>query len=571
MIRASFQAGRGVDDEKVVERYFRGEAEAVPCKTLYEVVDLVRNGAADRGILPVENTITGCITHSYDLLLETRLNVTGEFILSTKHCFLALEDTPLKSLKVIYAHPSAVAQCEVFLRRFDDAEVVPVRNTVECIAKIKEHCSKESAIIATEEDAEEHDMKVMESGIDDYPNNQTRFMIVSSDEPTPSRRECRPYKTSVVFDTFNQPGALCSSLGIFERHEVNLTFLESRPHKTEPWKYHFFADLEGHKGTAGVAAALEELESKAEFTHVLGSYPRWVGEFSAAGAAGGEPDEGSPGPRTDIRAPLYSLRRRPEPTTVQVGEVVIGRETFTVMAGPCSVEGRRQLFETAGLVVESGAGVLRGGAFKPRTSPYSFQGMNEEGLKLLREAGREYGIPVITEVISVETLPLVEHYADIIQIGARNMQNFVLLTEAGRLNKPILLKRGHMATLKELLLSAEYILKRGNPHVILCERGIRTFETATRNTLDLSAVPYLKSQTHLPVVVDPSHSTGVSRLVPAMVKAAAAGGADGILVEVHFSPSTALCDGAQSLDGNEFGELMQELRRIVPVFGKQLT
>jgi len=241
-----------------------------------------------------------------------------------------------------------------------------------------------------------------------------------------------------------------------------------------------------------------------------------------------------------------------------------------VMAGPCVVENKKQIFETAQQVKAAGAKILRGGAFKPRTSPYSFQGLEEEGLKLLAQAGEETGLLVVTEVMSVNQIELVGKYTDIFQVGARNMQNFVLLKELGKIRKPILLKRGMSATLEELLLSAEYILSQGNDQVILCERGIRTFENYTRNTLDLSAVPALKLLSHLPVIVDPSHATGKWRLVSPMSKAAIAVGADGLLIEVHPDPKSSLSDGAQTLKIDTFTQLMKELSPIVWAVGREL-
>ena len=269
------------------------------------------------------------------------------------------------------------------------------------------------------------------------------------------------------------------------------------------------------------------------------------------------------GKQRDIHAPLYSRARKPEPTIVNISGINIGENNFIVIAGPCSVEGRMQLLETAKIVKENGANLLRGGAFKPRSSPYSFQGLGEEGLRLLQEAKEEFGLPVVTEVLSPEDVNMVSAYADVLQIGARNMQNFVLLKEVAKSNKPILLKRGMMATINELLLSAEYILSGGNPNIILCERGIRTFETATRNTLDISAVPLLKEISHLPVIVDPSHGTGLPQLIEPMSKAAIAVGADGLMIEVHFSPSTALSDRDQALDAKMFGSLMESVRKTL--------
>jgi 3-deoxy-7-phosphoheptulonate synthase len=246
---------------------------------------------------------------------------------------------------------------------------------------------------------------------------------------------------------------------------------------------------------------------------------------------------------------------------VQIGDAKIGGGHFTMIAGPCSVESEEQIIQVASAVKDAGAKILRGGAFKPRTSPYAFQGMRDEGIRLLLKAKEATGLPIITEIMNISTLDLFAD-VDIIQVGARNMQNFDLLKELGKTKKPILLKRGLANTLQELLMSAEYIMSEGNDQVILCERGIRTFETATRNTLDVSAVSVLHELSHLPVVVDPSHATGKSKLVPPMAAAAVAAGADGIMVEVHNNPACALCDGAQSLTPVQFSQLSEKLRKI---------
>ncbi|HBQ28610.1 3-deoxy-7-phosphoheptulonate synthase [Peptococcaceae bacterium SCADC1_2_3] len=267
---------------------------------------------------------------------------------------------------------------------------------------------------------------------------------------------------------------------------------------------------------------------------------------------------------------LTSRSFKPKDTVVQVDNLAIGDKKIHVMAGPCAVESREQLLEAAFAVKEAGATVLRGGAFKPRTSPYVFQGLEEEGLKFLAEARELTGLRIITEVMDIRTLPLVVEYADILQIGARNMQNFILLKEVAQTNKPVLLKRGFSATIEEWLLAAEYILAGGNPRVILCERGIRSFETYTRNTLDLTAVPVVKYLSHLPVVVDPSHGIGKWRFVPAMSRAALAAGADGLLIEVHPKPEEALCDGSQSLKPKTFAIMMEELRQIARTMKREL-
>ena len=259
---------------------------------------------------------------------------------------------------------------------------------------------------------------------------------------------------------------------------------------------------------------------------------------------------------------LSSREFKPEDTVIDVGGVKIGGQELVVMAGPCAAETREQVMSTARAVKAAGARILRGGAFKPSTSPYSFRGLGEEGLKLLAEAKEETGLPLITEVLTPQDVELVIKYADILQVGARNMQNFVLLDEVGRANMPVMLKRGLSATIQEWLLAAEYILAQGNRQLILCERGIRTFETYTRNTMDVSAIPIVHKETHLPIIADPSHGTGKWELVLPMALASVAAGADGLMIEVHPTPDTALKDGAQSLTFEHFGELM---KRVIPV------
>jgi 3-deoxy-7-phosphoheptulonate synthase len=263
---------------------------------------------------------------------------------------------------------------------------------------------------------------------------------------------------------------------------------------------------------------------------------------------------------------------RPEGTVVKLANgIEIGGKSIVVMAGPCSVESREQLFGVSELISKAGARVLRGGAFKPRSSPYSFQGLGEEGLKLLREAGDRFKMLVISEVMEISQIPLMLPYVDIFQVGARNMQNFNLLRELGKIRKPVLLKRGIAATLEELLLSAEYLLSGGNYEIILCERGIRTFETYTRNTMDISAIPIIHKLSHLPMTADPSHGTGRRDKVAPMARAAVAAGADALLIEVHHQPEKALSDGAQSLYPEQFAKLMDELRMIAPAVGRQIA
>ena len=274
-----------------------------------------------------------------------------------------------------------------------------------------------------------------------------------------------------------------------------------------------------------------------------------------------------------ISEPYKKANRRfkPDDTVIKVaGEIIGGDKTLTVIAGPCSVESKEQVIEVAKGVKEYGAKFLRGGAYKPRTSPYAFQGMGLDGLKLLYQAKMETGLPIVSEIMSSSHLDEFVEFVDILQIGARNMQNFELLKQVGKINKPVLIKRGLSNTIEELLMAAEYVMSEGNNNVILCERGIRTFETYTRNTLDLSAIPALKKLTHLPIIIDPSHATGMSWMVEPMAKAAVAAGANGLIIEVHNDPKKALCDGPQSLTIDEFGAMMKKIEKIAEIEGKSI-
>ncbi len=332
---------------------------------------------------------------------------------------------------------------------------------------------------------------------------------------------------------------------------------------------------------SGVSA--EDVEAVRRRIVELGYQPHTiVGEFKTVVAAVGE-ERGKADLRlleametvesvVPIQQPfkLASKETRAAPSEVRVNGVAVGGAKVVVMAGPCSVESETQVLEVADAVKAAGASILRGGAFKPRTSPYAFQGLKEAGLKHLALARKHSGLPVVTEVLETESVELVAEYADILQIGARNIQNFTLLRRVGEMGKPVLLKRGMATTIQEFLLSAEYILSAGNPNVILCERGIRTFETTTRFTLDLNAVPVLKKLSHLPVVVDPSHGTGHWDLVAPMAKAAVACGADGLIIEVHPRPEEALSDGPQSLKPTKFAQLMRELRPVAEAVGRTL-
>ena len=328
-----------------------------------------------------------------------------------------------------------------------------------------------------------------------------------------------------------------------------------------------FVAMKPHATEAEFEAVIGKVRSLGLTPHpISGTERRVVAVVGNTGAV--DPDDFAmlPGVAEALRVSqpfkLVSREVKEEDTVIDVGGVKVGGRAIVVMAGPCSVESKDQILETAHAVKKAGASFLRGGAWKPRTSPYEFQGLREEGLKLLALARQETGLKVITEVMSTDTLPMVAEYADVLQVGARNMQNYSLLERLGEIGKPVMLKRGLSGTIREWLMAAEYIVAKGNPSVMLCERGIRTFETATRNTLDINAIPVVKSLSHLPVIVDPSHGIGIRKHVAAIARAGVAAGADGIMIEVHPKPEKALSDGHQSLTIPEFQELMRQVRVI---------
>jgi chorismate mutase/prephenate dehydratase len=352
-----------------------------------------------------------------------------------------------------------------------------------------------------------------------------------------------------------------------------MTKLESRPILGNPWEEMFYLDFQGNTQAVNVKKLLDEIGKHTRYLKILGCYPAKefektklepIQQYEDSSTMFIEPQEIVSQPKVSrkVSYKLASREYKQDDTIIAVKDVKIGGGNFIIIAGPCSVESFEQINECAKEVKENFGNILRGGCFKPRTSPYAFQGLGYEGLDFLKEAGEEYDLPIITEVLSIDHIEKVAEKSDILQIGARNMQNFSLLSEVGRSLRPVMLKRGLMASIEELLNAAEYILARGNRQVILCERGIRTFETATRNTLDLSAVPVLKELTHLPIIVDPSHAVGHRDKVLPLAKAAKAVGADGIMIEIHPNPEKALSDGEQSLRFDQFRNLMSIVHKM---------
>ncbi len=532
-----------------------------------DVVEAVEKGTADLAVLPIENTTSGAINEVYDLLLPAQLSIVGEVKLKVDHCLLGLPRTKLSDVKTIYCHPQTVIQCSGFLARLPQVKIEYFADTALSGRKIKEDNVASQAAIASEEAARLFGLAVIERGIANQVQNFTRFLIAAR---KPVQVDPRiPCKTSIVMMTGNEPGSLLETLLVFSAHGINLTKLQSRPVLENPWEEMFYVDFAGNLADENVRQAIDEVTRKARFIRILGSYPSQdlpVAKAHIRTAAitdEAEIVETAFVPAPDKRAAtgyrLASREYKLEDTVIDVRGVRIGGESLVVIAGPCAVESLDQIMTCAREVKEHGGHILRGGCFKPRTSPYSFQGLGYEGLDMLAEAGRKYKLPVVTEVLSPEDVARVAERADILQIGARNMQNFTLLSEVGRTRRPVMLKRGMSSSLDELLQAAEYILAGGNQQVFLCERGIRTFETATRNTLDVSAIPVLRARTHLPVAINPSHAAGKRDLVPPLAVAGKSVGAHAIMIEIHPEPEKALSDGPQALLFPQFEALMERL------------
>jgi 3-deoxy-7-phosphoheptulonate synthase len=555
-MRVAIQGSHGSFSEAAARRRWP-DLEALPCRDVKDVVLAVREGRAGAGCLPIENSLIGSVTTTYDLLHEAfgdgTLRLTHEILHPVHHTIMALPGTSLGDIRRVLSHPVALGQCRLWLsEHLPDAELVSAWDTAGSAEIVAQERNPTLAAIAARPAADAHGLVPIAERIEDDPTNQTRFLTFTRAEFADSVRSSGPSrsKTSLIVLVDHKPGMLALTLQAFGARGVNLMALQSRPERSAPWTYRFYVDVEGSATDPRVAEALEEIEALASKLIVLGSYEAWTD--------GSRLSTPVPTPAHRVEkpsVPLVDRQRHPEGTIVRVRDVSFGGEAPVLIAGPCSVESGEMIMETAAAVAQAGADMLRGGAYKPRTSPYDFQGLGVKGLRFLAEAREQTGLPVVTEVLSWEEVPVVAHFADMLQIGARNMQNFSLLRAASRSGKPILLKRGAGATIEEWLMAAEYVLAEGNPHVVLCERGIRTFERATRHTLDLNAVALVRERTHLPVLVDPSHAAGLRSLVAPLSMAALAAGACGLIVEVHPDPAHAMSDGAQSLDFPMFAEL----------------
>jgi chorismate mutase/prephenate dehydratase len=576
MITAAYQGVDGAYSDVLLRKHFgaRGqEVETLGLPTFRDVAVALLAGRARYGVLPLENTLTGTFRVGYDLIAQYDLVPVRDVVFRMDHRLLGVPGATLAGLTRIEAHPIVLEECGRFLATLPGARPVPAIDTGVAARDVAEARDPKIAAIAPLEAAGRYGLVELAANIADHPDNFTRFLLVEAvakEQRTPPESAKR--RTSVLFATAHEHGLLARCLTVLSDAGVNLTKLESMPRPGRTWEYLFYADFEGDAADPPIAAALAAVRERCTEFRLLGSYDVASLEKVAPGIAT-QPEKSTKSPQPSHPPhpgaknwPKAARASKPEGTQLRIGNTVIGGGDFVIVAGPCSVESREQVLVTAEAVRARGAVMLRGGAFKPRTNPYAFQGLGWEGVDLLAEAGRASGLPTVSEVMSLDQVERMTRSVDVLQIGARNMQNYDLLKAVGRTTRPIMLKRGLSATLDELLAAAEYILSEGNPHVILCERGIRTFETATRNTLDLSAVPVLRERTHLPIFVDPSHGVGVRRWIRPLARAAKAVGADGIIVEVHPNPAEAKSDADQALTFADFAEIVSELGKI-PRFG----
>jgi chorismate mutase/prephenate dehydratase len=544
-----------------------------PCESFASMLQAVKAGAADYGVLPIENTTAGSINEAYDLLASTNLTVVGEEVLLIEHCLVALEQVPVEHIRRIFSHPQALAQCSNYLSRLHRCTVESFPDTAMAVKKIRAEKDISQAAIASQEAAELYGLEAIERGIANQKDNYTRFVIVAEKAAQYDARI--PCKTSLIFATRHEKGALSRCLNVLSGHGLNLTKLESRPRPNVPWEYLFYLDFEGNLQDAGVKSALDELTAHTGYLKVLGCYParttpearpaspraKPAGRKARRAARVSEtPPAGAAAPGAEGKPYRLVLRtRRTRDTCINVNGVRIGSGRPVVMAGPAFVESREQITACARAAKKAGVDVLWGGCFRGPVAAGEFEGLGFEGLRLLESAGRSAGLPVATEVLDPADLPRAAKRADMIAIGGRNMQNFALLRAAGQVDRPVILRRGLLASIDDWLAAAEQILSTGNQQVVLCERGIRTLAASKRNTLDLSALPLLRETTHLPLLTAPSQASDSPRWVPSLAEASLAAGAQGVLVEFHPRPAKALEGSEQALSIEGLQGLMERL------------
>ena len=574
----AYQGVEGAYSYLAGEKFFRGQLDNCSFegyKNFSDVVAAVENGQADYAILPIENTTAGSINAVYDLLLATKLSIVGEEVFPVQHCLLSIEKAPLSTIRRIYSHYQALAQCSDFLSRLKNCVQETYMDTAEAAKKISEDGDPEQAAIASEEAGRIYGLEVLKRNLANQRENYTRFVIIA---PRPNQVDSRvPCKTSLVLSTGHHEGALLKALSILEHHKINLTKLESRPMQGSPFTYIFYLDFEGNTSDPKIQEALVGLSGATNYLRILGTYPRErhektrpsirsrVPEKTAAPEDAGDHEPSTPTPEepTVARDPdgrsLTALSTKPAGTIIRIGETELGGSEYVVFAGPDCISSMDQIGAHARQVSECGAMILHGSCLETNDSPFKTRRINFELLEILATAGKEFGLPVMTEIESVLDVAQAAQEVDLMKIGPRNMQNFSLLEEAGKTGRPIVLTRGISATNDEFLEAAECVLVQGNQQVILCERGIRIDERNSRNTLDLGTVANIRRMTHLPVIIDPTRAIEHGNLVLPLASASKAFGAHGLVVDVRQNGNANPAADALTLGFEEFAKLMTGL------------
>ncbi|GAA5217483.1 3-deoxy-7-phosphoheptulonate synthase [Corallincola platygyrae] len=560
--RVAFLGDKGSYSYLAMRKYFSRICEDLVergCSSFTQIIQEVESGNADYAMLPIENTSSGGITQVYDVLQHTTCSIVGEMTLPVEHCLLTAAPTTENQINTIYAHFQPAQQCSEYLDTLTGVKIEPCDSSSSAFLKVSELKDPHVAAIGSADGGELYGLTPIKTGLANQKENFSRFIVIAR-KPVEVAEQI-PAKTTLIMSVDQKPGSLVEALLVMREHGLNMCKLESRPIQGNPWEEMFYIDVEGNLRSSNVQSALEALTRITRYLKVLGCYPSE--EVSPTQVPleklplpTGDNTEGSSKTKTSS-APLVS-RESQENTQIRLRNVTIGGGQFVTFAGPGVIESQAQLMACAQQVKEHGAAVLRGALYPPQLNLDNNLPNQGQTLQLLREAGLRYELPFVTEVHQPDQVAEVARQADLLQIGARNMQNLELLQEVGRTHRPVILKRGLMASLDELLQAAETIMAQGNRQVILCERGIRTFEGAARQTLDLGAIPALKSMTHLPVIVDPTHAiSDINQLAP-LTYASRAAGADGIIVDIHPQPDTALSDG-KTLSFEQFSNLMSGL------------
>ncbi|MFT5732899.1 MAG: chorismate mutase/prephenate dehydratase [Planctomycetota bacterium] len=585
-VKVAYQGARAANGDLAARQLMglrRTPVDTVGMTSFDAVIAAVSAGDVDYAFVPVENSIVGSIEAVNSLLLQAQLYVVDEEKWDIEHVLAAREGATVAGLRRALSHPVALRQCRNTLVDSLGLESVEVWDTAGAAELVAASDDLTQAAVCPRGAAEANGLVVLRDDVSDHPGNWTRFLLLGT---KPEKNAAGvPSRTTLSFVADHGVGSLARCLAAFENEGINLTRLASHVLPGRPGQYGFLVDLEGDIEDEPVARALVAMRAASRQLTVLGSYPdrsrgRDMPRMRAPkNEAAPEPElvsastPASPAPKPSASPGLHLVAGNDASRdgTRQLAGVPLHSKSFVLIAGPCAVENGAQIEAAAKMVREAGASLLRGGAFKPRTSTYSFQGLGMEGIDLLASAGQRHGLPIVTEVLRASDLDAIAAKADVLQIGARNMQNFELLRALGRVDRPILLKRGMSATIDEWLHAAEYILAAGNHQVVLCERGIRTFETSTRATLDLASIAIVKERTHLPILVDPSHAAGRRELVIPLALAAAAAGADGLMVECHPDPESALCDKEQALTPDDLNRLVEALGPILAGQGRTLA